>query len=535
MYRRSVFISLALLALSAGLAVALWEMRGAAQFNVVVLTVESARFGAFSAETTPNLWRAAVQGTRFTRHRSASAWTGANIVSILTGLSAFRHGIHSRDSSIPAAWDTPLDRLTRAGWRVAGIQPFMLIDGFRNLGLDVAPGTAMIPWLAAEARSNRPFFLWYHYLETHLPFEPVAGVTTPADAATAARMAIVQESPAIPHGSVTFSPDDIRWIEPLYRAQFVTFDTWFGEFWNFFNASGLRDRTILIVTTDHGEELLERGSVGHASTTRTGHLYDEITHIPLFVWLPPSVSPDPPRVVDAPSSHPDIMPTILARLHTDAPMPLDGRDLFSLPANRAWNGVTSRAGFSEPDPDHVTRFAAARVDGDWKLHVEFETPGTILNTSLYDLSNDPGEVYDLAAAQPGRVRDMMQSLLPDIVALRVARTNKSNPTDGAASEPPQWVFPPSSASVSYADLPSPLQLRWRGPENAEYRMQYRAGEGALALEGEIAVTGLTHDFGPVSREYWNRYIVPYGVFSLRLGPAGQSDAWTPWLTIRVRE
>ncbi len=535
MYRRSIFISLALIALAIGFAGSLRERQKTARYNVVVLTVESTRYDAFSPGTTPNLWHAAKQGTRFLNHRTASAWTGANIVSILTGLSAFRHGIHSRDSSIPAEWDTPLDRLSAAGWRVEGIQPFMMIDGFRNMGLDVAPGTDMIPWLANQALANRPFFLWYHYLETHLPYEPDAGIMTPADDQAAARMAIVQNQPTIPHDSVRFATADKHWIDPLYRAQFEIFDAWFGEFWNFFNASGLRDRTILIVTTDHGEELLERGSVGHASTTRAGHLHEEITHVPLVVWLPPSLSTTPPGLIDMPSSHPDIMPTILARLMPEATVAADGRDLFSLPVERAWSAVTSRAGFSEPDPDHITRFVAARVEGNWKLHVTFDAPNQIISTSLYDLSHDPGERNDLAAREPDRVEAMQRALMPEIIALRIARTNKSTRQGEAAAAPPQWIFPASSASVFFEDLPSPLKLRWRGQENAEYRLQYRAGKGALALEGEIAVNGLTHDFGPITREYWNRYIVPYGVFSLRLGPAGQGDAWGPWLTIRVRE
>jgi arylsulfatase A-like enzyme len=113
------FISLALLAFAAGLAASVAEFAAGGRISIIILTVESMHLDAIGPKTTPSLWRIARQGTRFTRHRTASAWTGANIVSILTGLSAFRHGLHGRDASVPSAWNTPLERLATQGWRVS--------------------------------------------------------------------------------------------------------------------------------------------------------------------------------------------------------------------------------------------------------------------------------------------------------------------------------------------------------------------------------------------------------------------------------
>jgi choline-sulfatase len=534
MFRRFAFISLAFAALLAATVASIREFALAARYNVVVLTVESTRFDALSPDLTPAVWQAARSGTRFLHHRTASAWTGANIVSILTGLSAFHHGIHTRDVSIPADWDLPLKRLATAGWRVEGLQPFMLIDEFRNIGLTVSPGTAPTAWLATQAHAGRPFFLWYHYLETHLPYEPGPTLPPPENAAMAARRTAVEQQPAIPRDSVHFAPGDLEWIAPLYRAQFQVFDNWFREFWTLFNATGLRNNTILVLTTDHGEELLERGMVGHASTTRAGHLHDEITHVPLIVWLPPGLLPSsPPATVEATSSHLDIMPTLFARILPESPMTFEGRDLFSLPPNRPWNAVTSRAGFAEPDPSHMRHFIATRVEDHWKLQVEFDRPAAITRKTLYDMARDPGERTDLSEKQPDRAASMLAALMPDILALRVSRPARSDV--GTDATMPEWIYPPGNASVSFDELPSPLVLRWSGDKDGEYRLQYRAGEGALALEGELAVAGLSYDFGPLSRDYWDRYIVPYRVFHFRLGPAGRDDVWTPWVTIRIKE
>ena len=383
--------------------------------------------------------------------------------------------------------------------------------------------------------------MWYHHLDTHLPYEAAPDLPKPPDPAAKARAALVQTKPAIPRDLVRFEARDENWLKPLYYNQFSTFDRWFGDFWRFVEESGLRERAIIVLTTDHGEELLERELVGHASTTRSGHLYDEITRIPLIVWLPPSLRSSPqPDTIDTPSSHLDIMPTLFARLGLKAPPSLGGGDLFHLPKSPTWQAPTSRAGFAESDPARIERFAAAQIEGDWKLHIDFTRPTTVTRTALYNLADDPGERDNLAPSQAKRVARMIGRMIgrmmPDIVAIRVARPKDATPTDIVnATEPPRWLIPTASGRLAYAKLPSPLALRWRGVAGAAYRLQYRAGTGALAFEGEIAVDGTAHDFGPVQQSYWNRYIVPYGVFSIRVGYAGRDDLWSPWLTIKVRE
>src|SRR5258708_28409902 len=93
-------------------------------YNVIFLTVESARAEVLAPDVMPNVWRLAQEGVRFEDHRAVSGWTAANIVSLLTGVSPFVHGIHSRDPRVPADWQLPLKTLSAAGWRVAGLQPF---------------------------------------------------------------------------------------------------------------------------------------------------------------------------------------------------------------------------------------------------------------------------------------------------------------------------------------------------------------------------------------------------------------------------
>lgn len=289
MRRRWYFAGSMMLALL--LIAGLW-LRSAARpepLNIIFLTVESWRAETAMPTHMPNLFRAASEGSYYTNHRAISAWTGPNIISVLTGLSPFEQGVHARGQSIGAEQDVFLEDLTARGWEVASLQSFAAMDVFGNLGLSVTPQKTPTAWLTARRNEDQPFVLWYHYLRTHLPYAPAEEYRGPYQAVEAGldedateRLAIVQSDMTIPAGTISFEATDLPAVNALYLGGITEFDVWFGKFWDFFNRSGLRDTSILVVTADHGEELLERGNVGHASTTRAGHLHEEILRVPLL-------------------------------------------------------------------------------------------------------------------------------------------------------------------------------------------------------------------------------------------------------------
>ncbi len=529
-------LALALLLAAASAFVAWRSAREGRSFDVIVLTVESARAEAFGPETTPNIWRLAARGTRFAQHRGSSAWTAAGAVSILTGLSAFEHGIHSRDQSVPERWPLPLKDLAARGWRAGGLQSFMQIPNFAHLGLGLEAGVEPRDWIEARLRANEPYFLWYHYLPTHLPYNPAPAfrpdwqaLLPQGDEPAAARLRTVMSAPVIPAGSVSFEASDRPAIRALYLAGFRQFDAWFADFWKFLEARGRLERTIIVLTTDHGEELLERGQVGHASTTRAGHLHEELVRLPLVIWAPPGRGFDA-RVVEAPSTHADIMPTLMSLLGVRPVRALSGWDLGKVPPEeRPWNGVTSEAGFAEAEPEHIRRFGFARVEGRWKLHLVQED-GAIVDRRLYDLDADPGETRNRLAEEPDVAGRLEAALTTVIAGMRHHR-----PEDGAknALAAPAWRRPAGSATLSYDDLGGRFRLEWAGEPDAAYRLQYKAGEGLLSVAGEMEVVGTAKDFGTIDRDYWNTWLVPYGTFRLRVGVAGRDDLWTDWLTLRA--
>ncbi|MBL4720556.1 MAG: sulfatase-like hydrolase/transferase, partial [Alphaproteobacteria bacterium] len=516
MRRSLIFISLSIALVVLVASVALVQLRQQPGLNVLLLTIESTRFDAISKQNTPFLWRKAKTGHQFLSHRTASAWTGSNIVSILTGLSTFRHGVHSRDVSVPASWRLPLETLKEQGWDVGGLQSFMLIDGFQNLGPTHTPGERAQTWMATRRLSQTPFFLWRHYLDTHLPYNPPGAPAIPSPDSPEAikRLNLIKTLPAIPAKAATFQASDLPVIRALYDAQFQVFDTWFQSLWAFLEKSGLLQNTILLLTTDHGEELLERGNVGHASTTRAGHLHEEIAHIPLIIWTPPGLTSSPPfSTTTAVSAHTDIMPTIFALLGVEPVNKFEGVNLFDpefgaksgTQNKNVWMGLTSKAGFAEENPGAIRDFVAAIKQGDDKVQLHLRD-GAIIASELYDLRNDPAERHNLALLQPERMAKLRDRLMRQVLTMRIAKPIEPNQQTSAAPDaPPEWIFPAASGVLTYDALPVPLTLKWRGARDGDFIIQYQAGTGISAVKGEMNVSGNSRDFGRLSRHYWDEY------------------------------
>jgi choline-sulfatase len=532
MWLRSVFASLLALAALASLAPLLNEHVTRPKYNVILLTVESLRAEMVSDASAPQLRAAAVQGLSFTQHRAVSAWTAPNIIALLTGLDGFGQGVHSSADMLPRDLPRPLDGLARDGWRVAGLQAFMLINQFQSLGLLMEPGEALLPWLASRRLEGRPFFVWHHYLETHLPYAPAPAFMPdwqsllPAnDAAARARMQMVMTQSSIPAGSVAWQQSDRPAIAALHAGTLRQFDAWFGEFWRFFNDSGLRNTTILVVTADHGDEHLERGQVGHASTTRAGHLHEEVLRIPLFVWLPPDLQATPQQL-HLPTDHTQVMPSLLSWLgrQSSAP-PLLG------PSERFWSGLTSHAGIGEPDPYHVRAFHAARIESDWKLHHDY-SDGRLTEARLYNLSDDPGETANRLEGEPATAARLGAALDAAFVA-RQQPVSAVAPAAGGDVPAPRWLEPAGSRALRFADVKDRFRLAWSGAAGVGYRIEYEAGEKFMTLNGTLENIGPERTFTGIDEQYWRTYILPYQRVRLRVGPVGRDDAWSDWLELRA--
>jgi arylsulfatase A-like enzyme len=348
-------------------------------------------------------------------------------------------------------------------------------------------------------------------------------------------MKAVMTQGGIPAGSVAFQPEDRAYVRSLFDGGFREFDVWFADLWDFLERGGLARNTIVVLTADHGEELLERGHVGHASTTGDGHLHEEIVRVPLILWLPERLDPpDLPRTIDRMTSHIDILPTLVAVLGVEPPARgFKGRNVLEPLPERLWMAATSKAGFTEVDPENVELFRFAAARGRWKLHLDLHS-GAPVRRRLFDLAADPGERVEVGAAHPDVVEALGVPLLATAQSMRPPHTPKASPSARAAAATPEWIFPTRDGAYGYDDVRDRFRLEWTGSPDGDYLIQYEAGEGDRMLAGELRATGTVKDFGVISRRYWNTWIVPLRTFRLRVGPAG-GGAWSVWRVLEAEE
>ena len=152
---------------------------------------------------------------------------------------------------------------------------------------------------------------------------------------------------------------------------------------------GIYDSSLIVFTSDHGEEFGEHGKVAWHSHT----LYDELLRIPLLIKLPDNRHGG--RRVSTPVQSIDIAPTILAALDLPPPDGFDGRNLLELLERSGSEplATVARLDYGTDSPDAIQR-------GRWKLYGE----------SLFDLVQDPRETIDVASEHPAVVAELAAEL-----------------------------------------------------------------------------------------------------------------------------
>jgi arylsulfatase A-like enzyme len=294
----------------------------------------------------------------------------------------------------------------------------------------------LLRWIDEAAPG--PFFAFANYMEVHEPYgsvpEPYFSRFTdaplPADAgrewlrdtalflcracAPGPDTGVLCES-----GHWRVSDERRRNAEALYDAGVLYVDAQVGRIHDALERLGLLDRTLVIVTSDHGETLGERGQMGH------GLLYNSVLEIPLVVRYPRLFPPG--TKVPAPVSLVDVLPTI----EDVAGLPAAGRDGLSLVPGRA---LPSRPVLAEaaPFPEKAWRAIGRRLGCDYSLagretaSLQSGSRKLIWSSAgdheLYDLAGDPREETDLRESDREQAARLEEALHAWRGALRRRRT-----------------------------------------------------------------------------------------------------------------
>ena len=415
--------------------------------NVLMIVVDALRPDRLHCygnqwQTSPAIDRLAEEGVLFEQLIAQSSHTLPSVGSIFTGLDPLSHGLidprtHANHSW--GSWKSPFRMLEDSGFALGGFNAFMYYHFGREFNIEnIEEGLSFI-----EKHRDEPFFLWQFVEQVHLPYNP----KPPLDVAflpkdhviskgTAERVEIVKSTMIIhPPGlisqfeqeqldgsgggfeadvdrdidytrsaaSVIFEKEDRTAIAALYDGEVRTVDDQIGRYTRKLEELGILDDTIVIVTSDHGEELLERGNVGHSSCSLAGTLYEEVIRVPFVVRCPRCLPCG--KKVEPQVSQIDIMPTIFDMLGMQIPDETEGRTLLPLVSGHETDAraeetflLTLPCGWQTLKDD--SRQVWCVRTPKWKLiYNEFE-PDESNYYELYDLENDSGEKENVLEQNP---------------------------------------------------------------------------------------------------------------------------------------
>jgi len=326
MTRKKALISLIALAAVLTLATA-FSCKKAPRPNVVVILIDTLRadrlpFYGYAKDTMPFLGTLAPRSTVFSTAYAGSSWTAPATACIFTGLYPFQHGVvmglaaqlkiiqkdpNIRINRIPEKLQTMPEAFKANGYRTFGISDnanICLGQGFAqgfdkllNLSHQGAPAmNRKLLELEKEIKSSPRYFLYIHYNDAHRPY----------------KLSLDEKER---------SGERIEDFKRTYDKELALIDDCIRQLYRRF---GWERNTLIVVTADHGEEMMEKGFYGHGTS-----LYNTVIHVPLLFYYPGSKSVTPGKVPSAVSTL-DILPTLNSLLGFDEIADLSGKDLSPL-------------------------------------------------------------------------------------------------------------------------------------------------------------------------------------------------------------
>ena len=366
--------------------------------NVVFVVVDTLRADhldsyGYPRETSPNLTALARHGIRFAEVTAQSSWTKTSMASLWTGVQPLNHGLTRFDDAMPSEAVMPAELFKARGYETAGVirngwvaANFGFDQGFdmylrprpgrqhlraqsRQVGGLVLEGSDEDVLVSAneflDAFGRRKFFLYLHFMDVH-------------------QYVYDQNAPE-------YGP---RYIDGYDKAIHWT-DRVIAHLYGKLEQLGVLDRTLIVITSDHGEAFREHGFEGHAR-----NIFAEVVQVPWIIGLPFRLSEG--IVVEQRVSNVDVWPTLLDLLGME---PLPNADGVSVvPWIEAAAGLREDPGPSPPQLAYLDRNWGTRDPSIAMLSVEeggkrliwwLESEEEAERMVLFDVEADPGEQVDL--------------------------------------------------------------------------------------------------------------------------------------------
>jgi arylsulfatase A-like enzyme len=357
--------------------------------GVVVVSIDTLRrdhVGAYgyARPTTPRLDALAREGVLAEDAVSTSSWTLPAHLSLLTSVDPGRHGGVDMEHGFNGKVPTLAETLKAAGYATQAVTSHLYVSsvygvdrGFDHLDFHQDRKATEVADRALDALDrlgDRPFFLFLHFYDPHWHYDPPASTRATFERPYQGNVTGLWQDFS---KRARVSAADVEHLLDLYDGEIRYVDDEIGRVLDHMKSRGLDRGTLVVVTSDHGEEFQEHGSWEHQKT-----LYEEVIRIPLLM-RGPALSP---RREPAQVSLLDVAPTVLAWAGL-APWPhAQGHSLLASPGAREAYGETDHT------TDGTHKLFLRGAQGRWKTIVSLSRPDrSVRATESYDLSSDPGE------------------------------------------------------------------------------------------------------------------------------------------------
>jgi len=405
-------------------------------YNVVFVSfdaLQAAHVGAlgYRDNVTPTIDAMAKQGFNFAKNISVASWTVPASMTWFTGVYPSEHRLTNKFSVFNPPNNNVLSNLKKLspelvtlaevlkqnGYATGGFTGNAGVSGgfgysqgfdeyffekgkFGSMGVSIPKG---LEWL--QKNKDKKFFMFLHGYDMHGQNVPAEGfdyrfVEKGYDKkyiGSAAEQEALREE-GLEKGAVALRDADVRFWRAIYDEKIQRTDARFKKFLEEYEKMGLMDKTIFVLTSDHGTEFHEHKRFDHGFS-----LYDELIHVPLIIKLPKQKAG---KLIKDQVSSIDVMPTILDLLDVKLPekvkKQLRGESLVpGLKGKKVAKDV-----FFETDYRQYTYKRGIQAKDGWKLIYTLENK----NRELYNLNKDPGETRNLVDQEPRIAYELEQRI-----------------------------------------------------------------------------------------------------------------------------
>ncbi len=429
--------------------------------NIVLIVLDTLRPDHLSCygypkQTSPNIDKIAAEGALFKRSFSTAPWTLPSHASMFTGTYVSRHGLDKGKEKLPDDFVTIAELLHREGYLTASLSSNIWVSEITGLsrGFEYFKNAKEIPYqnvknlnlfqkavkeiylnyffkkydygareingmikdfFKRKSQTDKPFFLFVNYLETHLQYKPLRkykNIFLNKDYQRQAKY-VNQDAAKFNAGMVSMTDEDFDVLRALYDAEIRYVDFRLGEFISILRELNILDNTMLIITSDHGENLGEHGLMDHQYS-----LHDTLINIPLIVRYPEVFSGG--SVIEYPVQTVDFLPTICELLQlSKSALPFEQMQGESF--LNARDKTAQRDVFAEYLNPRIQVLQRICPDKDWtafnaKLQAIRTDEFKLINSSdgknsLYNLIDDPGENHNVILDFPNVAEELAQRLV----------------------------------------------------------------------------------------------------------------------------